>query len=310
MAVSRRFPTDHHGALLPPPAFFAAAPGLSGTALEEAIDRAVEELLILQQDVWISLATDGELRRRYRAGGESARACDPAAEAAFIFAHGPMTPKLCLPRREGASGTADGETIRRLLEMGVRYIQIDGSAYTPLVHKAGREAIRAAGGDPDARLAEHIAADAAVLGALRPEEGVKLALCLHDRHDAATAPFAQDLDPAAAERLFHGVGANRFLFDCGRAAKGDFAFLSLLPAEADAVLGLFDAHAAQLPDPDALVALIDGAAAVIDTDRLSLSPRHALTVGAGGSPEAAWDRQKEVLDYLLDVATRAWGIDF
>ena len=295
MAVSKRFPTDHHGPLLPPPDFAGAIATLSGPALHEAIDAARRQLLVLQQDAWISLASDGELMRRF------AGRIDPLAEARFAAANSPAAPKVRLPATPAGAPMTDTATLRGLLQAGARYIQLDGSGYAPLLRK---------GAQAGEELKRRIAADAAVLAPLELEDGIKIAVCLHDPGDLASRPFAENLDQGAAETLFHTLGANRYIFDCGTDARRDFGFLSLLPESAGAALGLFDAGAAALPDPEALVAEIDRAGRIIDTNRLAVIPRHSLAQAIEMAPAAAWDRQKHVLDYILDVATRAWGIDF
>ncbi|MDE1147955.1 MAG: hypothetical protein PW843_15245 [Azospirillaceae bacterium] len=308
MAISKRFPADHHGPLLPPPGLAQAWATNPGAQLADLADEAVVGVLKQQRDSWISVVTDGELRRR------PGTAPDVVAEARFLTGHTDLAAKIRVPREAGRGGepgaiVAPG-ILPALLDLSVRYIQLDGAAYGPLIHQAGRQALLAQGVDPDRRLEGLLDRDRAALRGVEDVTGVKVAVCLHDVADLTAAPFQQGLDFVAAEKVLHGLAADRFLFDCGRDADDDFAFLGLAPAHVDLVLGLIDGQATHLPDPDELVARIDAAAAVVDTDRLSLSPRHGLYPVAGQDPAAGWARQKAVFDLLLDGASRAWGIDF
>jgi hypothetical protein len=196
-----------------------------------------------------------------------------------------------------------------LMDVGVRYVQLDGSAYLPLMRKAGREALVGQGRDPDREVAERLARDRAVLDSVARPPDAKLGVCFHKVDDPRGAWFQDDLDPAAVEMVLHGLPVERFLFDCGAAAGDDFAFLRRLPPAAEAVLCMIDADR-PLPDADAIVRRVDTAARVIDTDRFALAPRRGLSALPGETPQAAWDRQRGVLEFLMDAASRAWAMDF
>lgn len=120
MAVSTRCLSDHHGPLIAP-----------------ATDDPIQTLLDLQQDNWISVVTDGELKRAFNA--------DPVAEAKNLASKTDLLIKIRLPGRSGGA-IADTATLKALLDLGVGYIQLDGTAYAPLMHKAARAA------DADAEL--------------------------------------------------------------------------------------------------------------------------------------------------------------
>jgi methionine synthase II (cobalamin-independent) len=238
------------------------------------------------------------------------------AEAQAVVRQTPQAVKVRVPRQATTTQTLEG-----LMELGVRYIQLDGAAYAPLLHKASRAALAQPGASADDQLQTLLAQDTALLKALQRKPGVKLAMAFHDVTQVAPQGFAADLDEAATERVFQALTLDRFIFDAGPdAAPGgagaprDYGFLRLLPADVQVVLGLIDVSTRTLPDPDDLVREIDTAAEVIDTDRLALAPRHALTVAStlatDEEAEAAWRYQGEVMELLLDASSRAWGIDF
>jgi methionine synthase II (cobalamin-independent) len=299
MAVTHRFSADHLGPL-------AAPPALASQPSAEELDAAIVGLLELQRDAWISLATDGELRRRYGLGGVSR-----LDEMRFVAARSGMSRKLRIPRAGAGAAIADADELTALAAAGASYLQLDGCAYAPLLRRASREALRTAGRDPERELARLLEQDCAVLSRVRRDAAVRIAVAFHDVDDTGAAPFAFDLEPAAAERALHGLPVDRFLFDCGGVDEAsDCGFLALLPAGAEAVLGMIDAAAGHLPDADDIVRRIDIAAQVIDTDRLALSPRFGLAAAlAPMAPQAAWERQARVLDLLMDASSRAWGLE-
>lgn len=309
MAISKRFPADHLGPLLPPPSLARQARSLQGQALHDALETALYELIRLQSDSWISLVTDGELRRQYLGG-----AVDVVAEAQAVVRQTEQAVKVRVPR-----AAASTQTLESLMELGVRYIQLDGAAYGPLLHQQTRAALTQQGTAVDEQLQALLTQDTTLLKALQRKPGVKLAMAFHDVTQASPQGFSEDLDETAAERVFQALTLDRFIFDAGPATAAgkpprDYRFLRLLPDEVQAVLGLIDVSTRTLPDPDDLVREIDAAAKVIDTDRLALAPRHALTVashlGTDEEAEAAWRYQGEVMELLLDASSRAWGIDF
>lgn len=311
MAVSKRFPADHLGPLVPPPEFLEQLARSPGCVSNEAFDAAIDAVAKQQGDCWVSHVTDGELRRRY-----GSAAVDPLRELVALRRHTTMLPKVRLPRPVGGGDAplAIGrpEELLALVAEGARYLQLDGRAYAPLMQRASRDALRVRGIDPDRCIDALLALDRTVLDQLPDDSGVKVAACFHDVEDPASWVFGVDLDEAAAERVLHGLPVHRFVIDCGGCESvQDFAFLRHLPGAAEVTLGLIDVLGDELPAEDTLVRRIDAAGQVIDTDRFALSPRHGLSLlGSGRDPAEAWERQHEVLFLLMDSASRAWGIDF
>lgn len=304
MAVSTRCLTDHHGPLIAPQVFATLAKTLEGDALEEAKKQAIVELAELQQDNWISVVTDGELNR---IGSSS---IDAISEAKYLKSQTDLLVKIRLPRFS-ESVMADKASIVSLLDLGVGYIQLDGAAYAPLIHKAEREFIKSQGGDPDRLLAEMLEADNEVLKSIiLPNEDIKIAVCFHDISDLNGEDFADDLDKESAEKLLNELAIKRFIFDCGVSDQPDFSFLTLLPEDCEVVLCLLDGNVEDIADPDDILDKILQASKIIDTDRFALATRHGFYAREDMTPKAAWEHQEEVLTILMDAASRAWGIDF
>jgi len=304
MAFSKQFPTDHHGPLItPPPEVLATAPGSDKTR-RAVRNRAVTSLLTQQQDAWLSLATDGEL--------DSASTPPGSIEAArFALANCDIAVKVRLLRsRSGRypALAANGQ-VQALLDLGVRYVQLDGACYGPLLHHDERARLAAMEIDPDAEIEQFLEVDGAALKGLRLPAGARVAICLHDPQDSNSQPLARDLNLDAFRRICARLPVNRFVFDCGDGLDTDFGFLRLLPPDCQAALGLFDPNQRTLPPSDALVAMLRLAAEQIDADRLALIPRFALMPREDETTNAAWERQLDVFELLLDATSRAWGVD-
>lgn len=300
MAVSKRCPADHNGPLIPHPSFAEAF--AAGTLAGDDLDKAIVRLIELQQDSWVSVVTDGELRR-------TAMLFDPVAEARFLAANTDLCIKVRAPHA-GARGIADPCQIENLLKAGANYVQFDGSAYAPLIGKQSRAALKANGTDPDAEIARLLALDAAVFKGTPRSEDVKFAVAFHDVTDLSTKGFAHDIDLDAAASVLEGLPVSRFIIDCGPEETPDFSFLSIMPEDAMVVLGLVDGNAAKAPDAKSVFEKIDAASRVLDTDRFALSTRHGFYRRPDEDAQAAWDRQAKMLTLLLDASSRAWGIDF
>lgn len=295
MAVSKRFAADHCGPLALAPQF--AGQDLTGDLLDQAVIAAIH----LQRDCWFTFATDGEIRRL-------AGPADPVAELQFLAAHTPWMTKIRIPREAGGA-IASRATLEAVIAGGVSYIQLDASPYAQLMHNAGRAALAAEGGNPDELIERLLDSDNSLIAGLDTAHGVTIAAALHDVLDRRAAPFADDLNQAAAWKILHGLKLDRFLVDVGSDPDVDFGFLSLFPEQVQIVLGLIDTRAS-LPGPDDLVERIDRAAQVVDTDRFALSPRHGFALEPGEDPATLWSRQRQVLDLVLEAYSRAWGIDF
>lgn len=303
MAISKRIAADHHGPLVPPPSFAQLAGQLKGAALDDALNAAIVDLIKLQQDAWISVVTDGELRRP--AGAEDIY---PVSEARFLTGQtdGLIKVRETRPKGNGSALAAKAGELQALLDQGVRYVELDGADYGSLLHRKSREAIP----DADAQLDKKIEYDRKLLSGLKKDPSARIGICFHDIKGPAGPAFGVDFDAAATEKVLNSLPVDRFLFDGGSGEKTDFSYLKFLPDAPQAVLCLIDNRAQAWPDPDAIVAQIDEAAKVIDTDRFAVSFRHGFAPLPGQDPQQAWDYQSRMLDLLLDTSTRAWAMDF
>jgi 5-methyltetrahydropteroyltriglutamate--homocysteine methyltransferase len=166
------FRADHVGSLLRPPELLRARDQLAAGAitaeeLRDAEDRAIESVVVMQREVGLRSATDGELRRAswhmdfiYQLGGVSQARDRLKVQAPVVGdrrdpqAHDPVAEHGPLPRRPAAidPGVYDdidefwsdlsavyAEQVRRLSELGCTYLQFDAltiAAWPPTTLRA------------------------------------------------------------------------------------------------------------------------------------------------------------------------------
>ena len=296
MANTYKYRADHIGKLV------AAV-----TASETGPEAALKLLLSMQKSSGVAIASDGEVTRQNLAEALAARGAGGGApriysdEAVPTLKLATMPVKVSLPTpsaalvylARSAKGPFDREAsaealataIRAeavaLIQGGVPYIQFDGSAYADALE------------DNNSAFDSLLALDQRVLASISAPPEARIALRIGQRHAMAWKTNAR-----TAALL--SLPAHRFLLTFfGEPA--DFSILASVRSDADIVLGLIDNTMSQ--GADALLNQIDGAAKIVDGDRLALSPQD----GFSGAGQAAWDAQRRVLEQVADVATRWWG---
>ncbi|MEY9212130.1 methionine synthase II (cobalamin-independent)-like protein [Thermobifida halotolerans] len=183
-----------------------------------------------------------------------------------------------------------GEEIGRLVEAGVRLIQINNFAYA-------RHLVP--GRTPLLPLEDCIAIDtAAVSGVSRPED-VRIGLC-------PTHSAKGEVDTAAAARVFEEVPVDRWVLPYCGGTEGELALLRAVPADRDACLGVVDPRTPELEDIDTVVARMDAAAEVKDIDDMAVSPSEGFSDVAGRAVLNE-DEQRRKLVHVETVARMCWG---
>jgi len=250
-----------------------------------------------------------------------------AHESAFLKAHAPGPYKITMPAPSyiAARGYKPGVTdrvyasraellseivailraeIAALTEEGVPYIQLDNPHYPDYVDDDRRAQWRALGIDPDAALAEDIAADNAALDGLdRAGVTIGLHICRGNSRSAWHTSGGYD---RIAEQVFGGVAADRFLLEYDSERAGGFEPLRHVPAGKMVVLGLITTKSGALEAPDELRRRIDEAARYLPLDRLALSPQCGFASVAEGnliSPQ----EQRRKLELVAATARDVWG---
>jgi methionine synthase II (cobalamin-independent) len=367
---------EHVGSLLRPgslrDARDAYARGeLTASGLKAAEDRAVREVVAMQEELGIPVVGDGELRRE-SFQSEFTAACDGftgvnvnawlwgewhsaevgdvtitrpedlavvaplrkrrnlAAEE-FTFLRGCTTrqTKVTLPspsllanlwsprRSTGAYPTLDAflgdvvqvlcEEVRELVRLGCTYIQLDAPQY-PLLFDPGWRAFYEERGWPAERWLEYgIELDNAVIDAGRPAT-FGFHLCRGNQHSRWLVSGGYD---AIAAPVFGGVHADRLLLEYDDERSGTFDPLRLVPGDKVVVLGLVTTKTSRIEPLEQIKARIREASALVDAERLALSPQCGFATSIAGNaitPEAQRAKLALLVRAARDFLPAAPGI--
>lgn len=195
--------------------------------------------------------------------------------------------------------------MKRLVDEGVNYIQIDAPRYSYYVDPKWRDWIRKEMRlEPNDLLDESIRADNACLDvARRPGVTLALHMCRGNNRSHWYAEGGYDL---IADKLFGGIKVDRFLLEYDDDRSGTFAPLRFVPSGRDVVLGLVSSKRPQLESGDALMRRIQQAATYVPLERLALSPQCGFASTMEGNlltEEEQWAK----LRLVQETAHRVWG---
>ncbi len=359
MTVNAR--VEHVGSLLRPgylrEARDAYARGeLTPAGLKAAEDRAVREVVAMQEDVGLPVVNDGEMRRE-SFQSELTAACDgfagvdvnawlwgawysaevgdvtiarpaelaviaplrkrrnlAAEEFAFLRGCTQRQAKVTLPspslfanlwspqRSTAAYPTLDAfladvvqvlcDEVRELVRLGCTYIQLDAPHYPLLIEPGWRAFYEERGWPAERWLGYGIELDNAVIDAGRPAT-FGFHLCRGNQLSRWLVSGGYD---AIAAPVFGGVHADRLLLEYDDERSGTFDPLKLVPADKAVVLGLVTTKRSQVEPLEQIEARVDEARALIDAERLALSPQCGFATSvAGNAITAAAQRAKLAL---------------
>ena len=334
---------------------------LAPAGLKAAEDRAVREVVAMQEEVGLPVVTDGEMRRE-SFQSELTAACDgftgvgldawlwgawrsdsvgdatierPAdlaviaplrkrrnlAAEEFTFLRGCTTRpgKVTLPSptlfanlwsptaSTDAYPTLDAfmadvvdvlrDEVRELVRLGCGYIQLDAPHYPLLIDPQWRAFYEARGWPLERWLTYGIELDNAVIDAGRP---ATFGFHLCRGNQLSRWLVAGEYDPIAGP-IFGGVRADRLLLEYDDERSGSFDALRLVPDDKTVVLGLVTTKTSQLESAAELEARLTQATALIDKERLAISPQCGFATSVEGNAITE-DAERAKLALLVQVA--------
>ncbi|MBL8376692.1 MAG: 5-methyltetrahydropteroyltriglutamate--homocysteine S-methyltransferase [Burkholderiales bacterium] len=193
--------------------------------------------------------------------------------------------------------------IAALEAAGCRYVQIDDPLLTYFISDRLRAAVRAAGEDPDARLARYVRLINDCIAARGAGTAVGVHVC---RGNAKSGWIAEGGYERVAEAVLGGLQCDHLLLEYDDARSGDFAPLRHLRKGTRVTLGLVTTKRGDLEDVDLLKRRIDEAARYVTLDDLAISPQCGFASTVEGNlitPEHQWAK----LDLVVRVAKDVWG---
>jgi len=198
------------------------------------------------------------------------------------------------------------EEIGDLIERGTRRVQLDSLSYNQVFDDEFRAATGNAAVDPRLILEGSVAADAAVVRAVKsahPEVTVSIHICRGNNRSAYMAKGGYE---PVAERLFGEVEVDRFLLEYDTERAGGFEPLRFIRPGTVVVLGLVSSKVPELESQDDLRRRIDEAARFVPLENLALSPQCGFASTSAGNVLTV-EQEKRKLELVVDTAQKVWG---
>ena len=243
----------------------------------------------------------------------------------FLMTHTKAVPKLTIPSPSmlhGLGSTLDNsdvypdpsqffddlvnvyiEQIRRLDELGCRYLQIDDTMFATLGDPDYRDKIRAAAGDSGERHLTYIRLINRVMANKPPTMTVCVHTCRGNHRSAWVASGGYDM---VAEAVFNELNVDGLFLEYDDARSGTFEPLRFVPKGKMIVLGLVTTKKGQLEKKDDLKRRIDTAAKYVAMEQLCLSPQCGFASTLQGNLLTE-DEQFAKLRLVSDTAREVWG---
>jgi methionine synthase II (cobalamin-independent) len=198
---------------------------------------------------------------------------------------------------------AYAEQVRRLGELGCRYLQLDDTSLAYLNDPRQREHAAAIGGDPEHQHEAYIRhINEALAG--RPEGmAVTTHMCRGNFRSAWAAEGSYEF---VAEALFTQLEVDGFFLEYDDERSGGFEPLRFVPPGKMVVLGLVTTKRGELEHKDALKRRIEAASRYVDIDQLCLSPQCGFASTVEGNALTVQDEMAK-LRLVVETAAEVWG---
>jgi len=248
---------------------------------------------------------------------------------AFSFLHGTVStavPKLTIPSlsmvhyRGGRSAIDESvypdldpfwadlaktyaEEVRRLYDLGCRYLQLDDTSLAYLNDPAQRQHVADIGGDPQHQHERYIQNINRALSGRPADLAVTTHMCRGNNQSMWAAEGGYEF---VAEALFNELRVDGFFCEWDDERSGGFEPLRFVPKGKRVVLGLVTTKRGELESKDQLKRRIEDAARFVDIDQLCLSPQCGFSSTKEGndlSQQQQWDK----LRLVVETAQEVWG---
>jgi 5-methyltetrahydropteroyltriglutamate--homocysteine methyltransferase len=199
--------------------------------------------------------------------------------------------------------SAYNDEMRRLYDLGCRYLQLDDTSLAYVNDPAQREHILAIGGDPEHLHEQYIENINRALAGRPDDLAVTTHMCRGNNQSMWAAEGGYDF---VAEALFTGLDVDGFFLEFDDARSGTFEPLRFVPKGKQVVLGLVTTKKAELEDKDVLKRRIEEASQFVDVDQLCLSPQCGFSSTVEGN-KLTHDDQWAKLRLVVETAQEVWG---
>jgi 5-methyltetrahydropteroyltriglutamate--homocysteine methyltransferase len=197
---------------------------------------------------------------------------------------------------------AYAEEVRRLYDLGCRYLQLDDTSLAYLNDPAQRQHVAEIGGDPARQHEQYIATINRALSGRPADLAVTTHMCRGNNQSMWAAEGGYDF---VAETLFNDLDVDGFFCEWDDERSGGFEPLRFVPKGKRVVLGLVTTKRGELERKDDLKRRIEDASRFVDTDQLALSPQCGFSSTKEGN-DLTQDQQWAKLALIVETAQEVW----
>jgi 5-methyltetrahydropteroyltriglutamate--homocysteine methyltransferase len=198
---------------------------------------------------------------------------------------------------------AYADEVRRLYELGCRYLQFDDTSLAYMNDPAQRQHVAEIGGDPEHQHEHYIANINRALADRPAGLAVTTHMCRGNNQSMWAAEGGYEF---VAEALFNELDVDGFFCEWDDERSGGFEPLRFVPKGKRVVLGLVTTKRGELESKDHLKRRIEQASRFVDIDQLCLSPQCGFSSTKEGN-DLTQDQQWAKLRLIVETAQDVWG---
>jgi len=199
--------------------------------------------------------------------------------------------------------TAYAEQVRRVADLGCRYLQLDDTSLAYLNDPAQRKLLADRGDDAEHQHLRYIKQINAAIGDRPAGLSVTTHMCRGNFRSSWAAEGGYDF---VAEALFSELAVDGFFLEFDDERSGGFAPLRFVPPGKTVVLGLVTTKRGELESKDDLKRRIDEAARYVPLEQLCLSPQCGFSSTVEGNV-LSYEQEVAKLRLIVETAEEVWG---
>jgi 5-methyltetrahydropteroyltriglutamate--homocysteine methyltransferase len=195
------------------------------------------------------------------------------------------------------------EQVRRLGDLGCRYLQFDDTSLASINDPEMRARIAKRGDDAETLHVTFVQRLNEVLSARPDGMAITTHMCRGNYRSSWSAKGSYDF---VAEALFSELAVDGFFVEYDDERSGGFEPLRFVPPGRMVVLGLVTTKRGELESKDELKRRIEEASRYVDIDQLCLSPQCGFASTMEGN-DLSYDQQVDKLRLVVETAQEVWG---
>ena len=198
---------------------------------------------------------------------------------------------------------AYAEQVRRVADLGCRYLQLDDTSLAYLNDPAQRELLTQRGDDAEHQHLRYIKQINAAIADRPAGLAVTTHMCRGNFRSSWAAEGGYDF---VAEALFSELAVDGFFLEYDDERSGGFAPLRFVPKGKMVVLGLVTTKRGELESKDTLKRRIDEASKHVPLEQLCLSPQCGFSSTVEGNA-LSYEQEVAKLRLIAETAEEVWG---